>query len=226
MKTALAKKAFSLIKNNQVVGLGLSSTMPFIIDCLAAGMAQGLQVQLLTSSFVTRDLLLEKGIRTGNTQDYAGIDIYFDGCDQFDKALNAVKSGAGIHTQEKILASMARQFVLLGDQAKYTDVFDIKFPLLLEVLPEAFRYVQEKIKALFPGTKTVLRHINNKTGPAITGNGNYLIECWFSQWPSPAFIHDTAKQITGIVETSLFHRLATLALMPVDDRIVVVEKVQ
>jgi ribose 5-phosphate isomerase A len=224
IKMELAKTAFSLIKNKQVIGLGASSTMPFIIDRLAPAIQQGLQIQLLTSSFVTQELLLEKGLRTGIPQDYDSIDIYFDGCDQFDKELNAVKSGGGIHTQEKILASMARQFVLLGDQTKYTDSFDIKFPLVLEVLPATFRYVQKKLKNQFPGTQTAVRISDKKIGPAITGNGNYLVDCWFTQWPQPATIDETVKKITGVVETSLFYQLAQLALMPVEDKIIVIEK--
>jgi len=223
-KMELAKTAFSLIKNNQVIGLGASSTMPFIIDQLVPAVQQGLQIQLLTSSFVTRELLLGKGLRAGIPQDYDTVHIYFDGCDQFDKGLNAVKSGGGIHTQEKLLASMAELFVLLGDQTKYTDSFDIKFPLVLEVLPGAFRYVQKKMKIEFPGTQTTVRISDKKIGPAITDNGNYLVDCWFSQWPPAATIDGAVKQITGIVETSLFYQLAGLALMPVEDRIILIEK--
>jgi len=223
-KTALAGKAFSLIKNNQVVGLGASSTMPCLIENLLAAIKNGLQVQLLTSSFITQELLLEKGLRVYPIQGYDTIDIYFDGCDQFDKDLNAVKSGGGIHTREKLLASMAKQFVLLGDQTKYTDRFDPKFPLVLEVLPEAFRYVQGKIKTHFPGVQTTIRISDRKIGPALTDNGNYLVDCWFAEWPAAANIQQTAKAITGVVETSLFYQLAQLALMAVEGDIRVIER--
>jgi len=224
MKTALAKKALSLIKTKQVVGLGASSTMPYLVENLLLAIKDGLQVELLSSSFITQELLLEKGLQVYPIQGYATIDIYFDGCDQFDKDLNAVKSGGGIHTREKLLASMAKQFVLLGDQTKYTDFFDIKFPLVLEVLPEAFRYVQEKIKMQFPGAQTMIRISDKKIGPAITDNGNYLLDCWFTQWPAAATIGHTVKTITGVVETSLFYQLAHLALMPVEDSVRVIER--
>jgi ribose 5-phosphate isomerase A len=37
------------------------------------------------------------------------LDIYLEGCDQLDRDLNALKSGGGIYTREKLLASMAYQ---------------------------------------------------------------------------------------------------------------------
>ena len=81
------------------------------------------------------------------------IDIYFDGCDQFDNQLNALKSGGGIHTQEKLLASMAKQFVLVGDETKRVDSFDVKFPLVIEMLPQSLLYVPFKIEKLFSRRK-------------------------------------------------------------------------
>ena len=218
-KPALAAKAFQLIKTNQVVGLGASSVMPYIIDLLVPAVHNGLQLQLVTSSFLTQELLLEKGLAVFPVQNFGMIDLYFDGCDQFDKNLNAVKSGGGIHTREKLLASMARQFVLLGDESKFTTRFDPRFPLVLEVLPEAFRYIQAIIKEKFPGTQTSLRLSDKKIGAALSDNGNYLLDCWFREWPAPSLLHDAVKSIAGVVETSLFFQLAHLALMPFDEAI-------
>lgn len=215
-KKIVAEKAISLVQKKQVVGLGASSAMPYLVEALAAR-KDNLELQLLTSSFVTQQLLLEKGLQVGSLQNYSALDIYFDGCDQFDKDLNAVKSGGGIHTREKLLASMATQFVLLGDETKRTERFDIKFPLVLEVLPEAFRYVEEKIKMIFTGTSITMRMSDKKIGPALTDNGNYLLDCWFTEWPQPGTIYERVKLITGVIETSLFYRLARIALMPGDD---------
>lgn len=55
------------------------------------------------------------------------VDIAFDGCDEVDLRLNALKSGGAIHTKEKIIASMANDYVLLVDESK---VFE-KLPLIM-----------------------------------------------------------------------------------------------
>ena len=68
---------------------------------------------------------------------FKSIDIYFDGCDQLDSELNALKIGGGIHTQEKLLASMANEFILIGDESKLVQNFDNRFPVVIELLPQA-----------------------------------------------------------------------------------------
>lgn len=216
-KAALAGKVLKLIETTRVVGLGASSVMPSIIDHLLSAINDGLQVQLLTASFLTQELLLEKGLPVCPIQNFDRIDLYVDGCDQFDKHLNAVKSGGGIHTREKLLASMAKQFVLLGDETKYTDQFNNKFPLVVEVLPEAFRYVSTKLKTQFHGCDIAVRISDKKIGAAVTDNGNYLLDCRFAEWPDASLIQAAVKAITGVVETSLFYQLAHFALMPFDD---------
>jgi ribose 5-phosphate isomerase A len=74
---------------------------------------QNIQVQVYTSS-ATRQELLQHGFAPGDIAGMACLDIYFDGCDQFDKNLNALKSGGGIHTMEKLLASMAKNLYWLA----------------------------------------------------------------------------------------------------------------
>ena len=154
----------------------------------------------------------------------SSIDIYFDGCDQFDKQLNALKSGGGIHTREKLLASMAKQFLLVGDEAKYVRQFDTTYPMVIDLLPEALRYVPASIQKLFPGVKTILRMSDKKEGAAITENGNYLMDVWFTNWPELQQLNSLMKGITGVVETSLFYNLAHKAIIAGEDGIKVIKK--
>jgi len=65
-----------------------------------------------SSSFKTTTNLLAQGFKVQKPALLKYLDIYFDGCDQFDEELNALKSGGGIHTTEKILATMANEFIL------------------------------------------------------------------------------------------------------------------
>ncbi len=223
-KKQAAQKAVNNINNQTTVGLGAGSTIAFMIEFLADELKNGLAVKLLTSSFTTHQLLVQNGFTVLAIADVAEIDIYFDGCDQFDKDLNALKSGGGIHTREKLLASMARQFILVSNEAKYAERLTTKFPLVIELLPESYRFVLASIQKLFPDVKLVLRKSDEKDGAAITDNGNYLLDLWFTSWPDLGLLNNQLKAITGVIETSLFYQLADKAIIAGGDGIKILEK--
>ena len=224
-KLEIARTVVSCINNHDMVGLGASGCMSYIADFLVEKISNGMQVKLVTASFVTRQLLLQRGLAVQSIADVENLNIYIDGCDQFDSQLNALKSGGGIHTREKLLASMASLFILIGDDSKYTESLDDKFPLVVEVLPEAWRYVPRKIQASFPGVKTAFRENDKKEWMVVTDHGNYLLDLWFPEWPNLQQTNQTLKNITGVVETSLFTNLAHKAIIATkDDKIIFVEK--
>ena len=224
LKKAAAIKAISFIQNKSKIGLGAGSTMAHIAELLALEAAKGLNINVFTSSFSTHQLLLQKGFVVENIANVTALDIYFDGCDQLDKNLNALKSGGGIHTREKLLASMAKQFLLVGDDAKYAEQFDGRFPLVVEVLPEASLFVQDIIQQLFGGIRIAMRMSNKKDGPVITEHGNYLLDCWFTSWPGLAVLNASLKAIAGVIETSLFYQLAHKAILAGNDGIKILER--
>jgi ribose 5-phosphate isomerase A len=136
------------------------------------------------------------------------LDIYFDGCDQIDGRLNALKSGSGIHTMEKLLASMAKKFVIIGDDSKFVQRLDPKFPLVLEVLPLAIAYVQRIMLSLYPKSVLAIRISPDQEDiPVFTRNGNLLLDCWFHEWPELEVLQVQCKKITGIIEISLFYQM-------------------
>ncbi|MCW3105938.1 MAG: ribose 5-phosphate isomerase, partial [Segetibacter sp.] len=206
------------------VGLGAGSTIAYLVEFLERSIEDGLQVQFVTSSFSTLQLLRRKELPVHSTASFKEIDIYFDGYDQLDKQLNALKSGGGIHTHEKLLASMSKQFVLIGDETKLVESFDLKYPLVLEILPQAFEFIPFKIKQLFAGVKTSMRINDKKDGPVITENGNYLVDVYFEQWPHLSQINPILKSVPGIVETSLFYAIAGKAIIAGEKGVVVLEK--
>ncbi|MBD0332622.1 MAG: ribose 5-phosphate isomerase A, partial [Chitinophagaceae bacterium] len=175
LKKEAAAQAVTLFREKTIVGLGAGSTIAYLVEFLRHEIENGLEVKFVTSSFSTNELLLKNKFTVLPTASLSKIDIYFDGCDQLDKELNALKSGGGIHTQEKLLASMADQFVLIGDETKLVDNFDNSFPVVIEVLPEAAAFVPAKILNLFPGASSSFRKSDKKDGYVITDNGNYLL---------------------------------------------------
>lgn len=224
LKKQAAEKAATLVTTNTVVGLGAGSTIAHLVGFLERDINEGLNVAFVTSSFSTMQLLHDKKLRVYPTSSYANIDIYFDGCDQLDKQLNALKSGGGIHTHEKLLASMAKQFVLIGDEAKLVDTFDVKYPLVIEVLPQAVSFVRPMLRQTFEDLEIMMRINGKKDGPVFTENGNYLFDLYFKTWPNLASVNALLKSIVGIVETSLFYGLAHKAIVAGENGVIVLGK--
>lgn len=220
LKQEAAKKAVAFINNHLSVGLGAGATMAYMVEFLKE---KNLTVQLYTSAAATKTLLQQNGFTVNDIAAVSSLDLYFDGCDQFDKDLNALKSGGGIHTAEKLLASMATEFVLVGDESKYAEQLDTTYPLVLEVLPQAITFVTAKVKQLFSGVRTAIRYDANNS-KVVTENGNYLMDVWFATWPALSSLNPILKMVTGIVETSLFYNMARKAIIAGTNGVSILEK--
>jgi ribose 5-phosphate isomerase A len=218
-KQEAVRAAFLLIKNNSFVGLGDGSTMIRLADLLAEGIRNGLNLSIYTSSYSTGDFLKKAGITVLDYSLTDQLDQYFDGCDQIDADLNVFKSGSGIHTSEKLLASMANQFIVLADSSKFVPKLTNKYPLVLEVLPQSTRIVIKKMKLLFRGVSILMRFADQTEKPAVTRNGNYLIDCRFPDLPELNSLQWECKNTPGIVEISLFYKMVTMAIIADDHRI-------
>ncbi|MEP6464668.1 MAG: ribose 5-phosphate isomerase A [Parafilimonas sp.] len=219
LKKIAAEEAVKFIKSNTAVGLGDGSTIAYMVEFLKE---ENLDLLLYTSSDSTKKILEQSGFSVNDFSEIHSLDIYFDGCDQFDKNLHALKSGSGIHTTEKLLASMARQFILVGDETKYVEELETRFPLVIEVIPAAATFVQHKIRELFPDAKTEIRYKNNT--PVITKYSNQLIDIWFAAFPELSILNFLLKNITGVLETSLFYNLASKAILAKTNGIRILEK--
>ena len=219
LKKAAAEAAVNLIHDNSIIGFGAGSTIAYAIEILQQKIAAGLSVKVVTSSFSTKLLCIERNIPVEDHGTIKEIDLYFDGCDQFDKDLNALKSGGAIHTKEKILASMAREFIIIGDDSKYVEKLDGKYPVVIDVLPEALFFVQRKINEIFPEARVELRKSVKKDGAVITENGNLVLDIFFKNFDQLKIINPSLKSIPGVVETSLFIGLASKAILGTKDGI-------
>src|SRR5664279_1975727 len=105
-------------------------TARYLASHVIDGIGAGLTLNVYTSSLQTQDFLEAAGIPVSDISKVDSLDQYFDGCDQIDHKLNALKSGSGIHTTEKILASMAKKFIIMADASKYVSKLESKTPLV------------------------------------------------------------------------------------------------
>ncbi|MEI3798145.1 MULTISPECIES: ribose-5-phosphate isomerase RpiA [unclassified Chitinophaga] len=213
LKQVAAKAALDYIKPGHTIGLGAGSTIAHLVNYLKAAETLFKSITTVTSSFNTQQLLQDHGFNTKQPGELSQLDIYFDGCDQFDHQLNALKSGGGIHTREKLLAAMADKFILIGDGSKYVTQLYTTFPVVIEVIPEAVPFVMKQLKKIFSLANPVIRLSNKKDGAVITENGNLLIDIWFRSFPPLDSLNHRLKEIPGILETSLFYNMAHAAII-------------
>ena len=115
MKERCALAALKYIKPGMVVGLGGGSTISYLVKFIKE---ENIDIKVVTPSFQTAKCCIENGLNLIPAWSIDHIDIAFDGCDEVDLSLNALKSGGAIHTKEKIIASMADEYVLLVDESK------------------------------------------------------------------------------------------------------------
>ena len=111
MKQLCAKEALKYIKDGMCIGLGGGSTIGYLAEYLAK---EERKITVVTPSDDTAELCKNLGLMVLSLEMTAHINIAFDGCDELDKELNALKANGAIHTKEKIIASMAEK---LGGKA-------------------------------------------------------------------------------------------------------------
>ncbi|HEY4111259.1 ribose 5-phosphate isomerase A [Puia sp.] len=223
-KQQAAQEAAKLIQPGSAIGLGAGSTMTHLIAAIQNTPGLATTLTVASSSFTTRQLLLKEGFQVKESGWLTRLDHYFDGCDQFDWRLTALKSGGGVHAAEKVLAAMAGKFILVGDTGKRVDRLTKSFPLVVEVIPEALAFVSARLKEYFNPSRSELRLSDKKDGAVITERGNYLIDNWFDAFPEPGILNDRVTNLAGVLEHSLFFNMAHKAVTAGPDGIVVYTK--
>lgn len=202
MKKKCALYASKLVKDGMVVGLGGGSTISYLIDYV-----KDKDIKVVSPSSKTVLLAQKMGLTVLNTQYVDHVDIAFDGCDEVDSHLNALKSGGGIHTQEKIIASMADEYIVLVDESKFHETLAFKVPVVVEVLPKAYSVVKKKLEKLNGNVE--LRTASNKDGFLMSDEGNILLDVYFDGVQDIRLLNQTLLMMLGVVDTSLFVDILT-----------------
>lgn len=202
MKKKCALYASKLVKDGMVVGLGGGSTISYLIDYV-----KDKDIKVVSPSSKTVLLAQQAGLTVLNTQYVDHVDIAFDGCDEVDSHLNALKSGGGIHTQEKIIASMADEYIVLVDESKFHETLTFQVPVVVEILPKAYSIVKKKLEEL--NGIVEWRSASNKDGFLMSDEGNILLDVYFDGVQDIRLLNQTLLMMPGVVDTSLFVDILT-----------------
>jgi ribose 5-phosphate isomerase A len=217
MKKRCALKALELIEDGMTIGLGGGSTISFLISFIRDAQRD---VQIVTPSYSTASLCAEAGLTVIPTHLVPQIDIAFDGCDEVDWSLNALKSGGAIHTKEKIIASLAKDMCYFVKRIFQDLHFDV--PVALEVIPEARLYVSHEVKKL--GAEVAERKSSAKDGITMSDNGNLIMDAYFKPTVNLKELNGRLKQMVGVVDTSLFYQIATKMIVATETTTKIIER--
>src|SRR5690606_11025636 len=113
MKQAVARAAIDYVTPGEIIGVGTGSTANFFIDELGA--IKDRIKGAVASSEATAERLRGHGIEVFDLNDIDSLSVYIDGADEITLHGAMIKGGGAALTREKIVASVARQFVCIAD---------------------------------------------------------------------------------------------------------------
>jgi ribose 5-phosphate isomerase A len=213
MKQEVGKAAAALVKSNAIVGLGTGSTTAFAIEYIGDRLKKGEITNIvgIPTSFQAEVLAKKYGIPLTTLDAVDHIDIAIDGADEVDPNKNLIKGGGAAHTREKVVDSLAEQFVVVVDSGKLVDQLGSTFLLPVEVIPMAVTPVMRSLEKL--GGKPELRMGIKKAGPVVTDQGNLVIDVKFDRIEDPATLEKTINNLPGVLENGLFVGVTDLVLV-------------
>ena len=199
LKHAAAQAAFDDMQKQRhdqmILGIGTGSTVNYFIDLLDRK-AQRFAA-IIASSKTTATRLHQAGFSTVDPNQVSKIDLYIDGMDEVNPHKQMIKGGGGALTGEKILATMAQQFIAIGDQSKLVDCLG-NFPVAIEVLPIARSFVARTIVTM--GGEPIYR------SGFVTDYGNPVLDVYNLPLEQPLLKEEELNQIPGVVAHGIFSR--------------------
>ena len=214
MKQIVADSAIKEVKSDMILGLGSGSTAALMIKSLANEIRSGkLQnIRGVATSFQSEVLALQLEIPLIDLASVSQIDLAIDGADEVDPGFQLIKGGGACHVREKLVASKANKLLIVVDETKLVQSLNQSFPLPVEVLPNAWKQVEEVISEM-NGSST-LRMATKKAGPVVTDQGNLILDVLFDDGiKNPKDIEMNINNIPGVLENGLFVDLTDKVLV-------------
>ena len=197
LKAAVGRRAVEYIDPfltlKTIVGVGTGSTTNCFIDALAESRHKF--DGAVASSQATAKRLQKHGIPVYDLNQVDEILVYVDGADEANPALELIKGGGGALTGEKIITSVAKEFICILDESKLVERLGA-FPLPVEVIPMARSAVARKLAAL-GGTPIYRQNF-------VTDEGNVILDVYDLAITDPCKLEDEINGIAGVVTQGLF----------------------
>ncbi|MCI9038288.1 MAG: ribose 5-phosphate isomerase A [Clostridia bacterium] len=201
-KEKVAKEVAAKAKDGDVIGFGSGSTSYLAAKEIARRMEEeNLKITAIPTSFEIKALCQDLKIPTVSILE-AKPDWAFDGADEVSKQDNILIKGRGAAMfKEKLNMVNSGITYILVDDSKFVDKLNEKFPIPIEVYPEAVSSVKEALLDLGL-TECTLRKAEKKDGPVFTENHNVILDAKFVEVYET--LEEDIKSITGVIESGLF----------------------
>ncbi len=210
-KRAAGEAAAALVEDGMLLGLGTGSTVRFLVDAIGRRVREeGLRVTGVPTSVATATQASALGIPLAEPDQ--PLDLAIDGADEVERGtLRLIKGLGGALLREKIVAQLARRFVVVADAGKVVTVLGERAPLPVEVTRFGLAATTRRVAEA--GGRPALR-LGAGGEPFATDGGNLILDCaGFAPIADPFTLARTLRAIAGVIETGLFLRIATEALI-------------
>ncbi|HEX6588813.1 MAG TPA: ribose-5-phosphate isomerase RpiA [Longimicrobiales bacterium] len=222
-KRAAAERAVEFVEDGMVVGLGTGSTAKHVVDVIAERRARGELRSIIgiPTSTATRDHARLRGVPLTDFDEISGCDLTIDGADEIGPGLDLIKGLGGALLWEKIVACASDRMVVVADETKLVHRLGEKAPVPVEVVPFGWPLQARFLEEL--GADAGLRR--TKDGEAfVTDGGHYVVDARFEGGIEDVRQLEAAlRERVGIVESGLFLRIATQAVVAGPDGVRVLE---
>ncbi|UYX55067.1 ribose 5-phosphate isomerase A [Bacillus thuringiensis] len=215
LKQLAGEYAANFVKDGMKIGLGTGSTVYWMIQKLGQRVKEGLSIQAVPTSKETEVLAKQLAIPLISLNEIDILDLTIDGADEINNDLQLIKGGGGALLREKIVATSSEKLIIIADESKIVSHLGT-FPLPIEIIPFSWKQTEKKVQSI--GCETCLRMKDG--GPFITDNGNFIIDCIFTnKILNPNDTNTELKMITGVVETGLFINMTSKVIIGTENGI-------
>ena len=175
-KQRVAEKVAKRLKDGDIIGVGSGSTSFLATKVIAKKMKEEkLHIIAIPTSYEVKLLCENLGIPT-TTLMVQKPNWAYDGADEVTNQNWLVKGRGGAMYKEKLNISASPVTYILVDDSKMVEHICDKFPIPIEVAPEAVNLVRQALIKM--GAETVtLRLAKGKDGPVVTEMRKYNIRC-------------------------------------------------
>ena len=201
VKLEVAQRVADRARDGDVIGIGSGSAAYLALWAIGRRVAQEqISVRVVPTSYETEVAACTLHLplaRLGQATPGWGV----DGADEVDPGGRLLKGRGGAMFREKLLWSTSRRMLLVIDPSKRVQRLGTRFPLPVEVHPNAAEPVAAALRA-FGCREVSLRLAGGKDGPLITESGFVVLDAWFEE--IPAGLQAQLKALSGVLETGLF----------------------